>query len=305
MARRKKKNKGRAINIVITALSLMIIAVIGIMTAFVYNYLTKPVKEAVDENETEITIDEEITTTVSETVTSESVSMTKRTTTDAETADDTGSSEITDTTTETQTENSETTQAAPSADIAYKPEFFENDLFIGDSISTGFSGYGFLPAENVFAQVGLNPSTVLEKEVNGYTISGKLSEMQPERVYIMLGSNGIAFLSGTYMCEQMKILIDTIRTQSPTSKIIIISVPPVTYEHDQEGQETIADINAYNDELKQLASDEDCPFIDISAFLKNENGYLSADYAEADGMHFLGGAYVTVLNYIESCIENS
>lgn len=300
---KKRKKKGKAINIAIIILNLLIIAVIVLMVMFVYNHLNKPEEsnnQTVDEFPEETTA--EVTTTL-ETTTSTSISITKRTT-ETEVVDEIAG--ITDSEGEavvSETSETETTTSPISSSIKYDDEFYAEDLFIGDSISTGFSGYGYLPAANVFAQVGLNPQSVLSKEVDGNTIAAKIAAMQPKRVYIMLGSNGIAFLDGSYMCEELKLLIDVIESNSPDSKIVILSIPPVTLAHEQKGQETMEQINAYNAELEQLAANGGYTFIDICTLLKDDSGYLSSDYAEADGMHFLGSAYITVLNYIESSIN--
>ena len=43
--------------------------------------------------------------------------------------------------------------------LDFDKDYFSSSLFIGDSISTGLSLYGFLDQQNVFAQQGLAPST--------------------------------------------------------------------------------------------------------------------------------------------------
>lgn len=181
----------------------------------------------------------------------------------------------------------------------YDKEFFANSLFIGDSIFTGFSGFGYLSPENVFAQVGLNPESALTKEIDGVTAVGKAEAMQPDRICIMLGTNGLAFLSADYMSSEMSKLIDSLREVCPNTEIVILSIPPVTEEHEKENPEKIPVIVDYNSKLEALAEEKECIFIDIFTMLQDENGYLAADYAEADGLHFLGKAYGVVLSRIQ------
>lgn len=185
----------------------------------------------------------------------------------------------------------------------YDKEFFSNSLFIGDSIFTGFSGFGYLQPENVFAKVGLNPESAVTREIDGVTAVGKAQQMQPDRICIMLGTNGLAFLSADYMANEMAELVDNLRTVSPDSEIIILSIPPVTAEHESSNPETIPVIMDYNSKLEETAKDRECRFIDIFTMLQDDDGYLAADYAEADGLHFLGKAYGVVLSRIQYELE--
>lgn len=194
----------------------------------------------------------------------------------------------------------ETSETEPKYDSTdYDKEFFSNSLFIGDSIFTGFSGFGYLDPENVFAQVGLNPESAITKEINGVTAAKKAEAMQPDYICIMLGTNGLAFLSTDYMAEEMSKLIDELRAVSPDSEIVILSIPPVTAVHESENPEKLPVITDYNSKLEKTAEDKECRFIDIFTMLQDEDGYLAADYAEADGLHFLGKAYGVVLSRIQ------
>jgi lysophospholipase L1-like esterase len=188
----------------------------------------------------------------------------------------------------------------------YDPKYFAGDLFIGDSIMTGLSGYGYIPAEQVFAKIGLNPSTALTESVGEYTLLQKVGAMQPIRVYIMLGSNGIAFLSASSMAEYMAQLCDEIQTASPGADICIVTIPPVTAAYEANLTEysvSNADINEYNALLKTVASDNGYTLIDLHSRLADGDGFLSDKYAEADGMHFLGDAYAAMLSMFQSITE--
>lgn len=204
---------------------------------------------------------------------------------------------------ETETETESVTEPKYTS-TEYDKEFFENSLFIGDSIFTGFAGFGYLEPENVFAQVGLNPESALTKEIDGVTAVAKAQFMQPDYICVMLGTNGLAFLSEDYMAEEMSELIDGLRAVSPNSKIVILSIPPVTAEHESQNPEKIPNIIDYNGKIQKIAEDKDCIFIDIFTMLQDDDGYLSVDYAEVDGLHFLGKAYGVVLSRIQYELES-
>ena len=191
----------------------------------------------------------------------------------------------------------------------YDYDFFRNDLFIGDSISTGYSLYGFLKDKNVFAKVGLNPNTVLTKRVStcygDLYVADMLHYTKPERVYVMLGSNGIQWLSNSAMISSIDSLVGIIQEASPDSKIYLISVTPVTpgYDSTVEDVNVMEKINEYNSDLKDFAEEKGVIFINVAEDLKDEYGYFSSAFAESDGMHFKPGAYKVVLSKIERTVK--
>lgn len=205
-----------------------------------------------------------------------------------------------------ETECSVPAASAPIPDTEYDSEFFSSDLFIGDSISTGYSLYGFLDDKNVYAKVGLNPSTVLTKSVSTcygeIGISTMLSYTMPKRVYIMLGSNGIQWLSVGNMLQSTDTLVELIKEICPDCEVVIISVPPVTkgYDSTVDDVDVMAKINEYNTSLKSYCTANNMLFVDAASILKDETGYFNKTYAESDGMHFKSSAYKTLLSKIQS-----
>lgn len=201
-----------------------------------------------------------------------------------------------------------TTAAAtmPLAPTDYDSDFFSEDLFIGDSISTGYSLYGFLNDRNVYAKVGLNPSTVLTKNVSTIFgeigVSDMLAYTTPKRVYIMLGSNGIQWLSVGNMLQSTNTLIGIIRDTVPDAQPVIISVPPVTtgYDSTVPDVDVMAKINEYNNSLSAYCTANKFLFVDAASILKDESGYFNLTYAESDGMHFKSSAYKTLLSKIQT-----
>ena len=177
-------------------------------------------------------------------------------------------------------------------------------MFIGDSIYTGLVAYEYFPKSQVFAQVGLNPESVLSKtDDDGNTAVTKAEAMQPKRIFIMLGSNGLAFMGNTHMAEKMKELVHQLREVCPDTYIYVVSIPPVTKAHDAEGQETMVMVNGYNKLLKSMCEEEGIVYLDLCSKLQDSSGYFSADYAEADGLHFLGTAYKRMLSFFQKSIQ--
>lgn len=200
--------------------------------------------------------------------------------------------ESSDSTSDTSTDNQPT--------IDFDKEYFSSSLFIGDSISTGLSLYGFLDQANVFAQQGLAPSTALDAEIDGVTLSDKIASFKPKKVFIMLGTNSVGYADNETLAASMKELVDKIAGLTK-AKIYVISIPPVTAEAEasDENALTLKDITDYNAKLKTAIADSSATFIDLNSVLSNSDGYFDADYAEMDGIHFMGTTYEVMLSYLQ------
>lgn len=244
--------------------------------------------------ETEETVTEHETTAPAETTAAETKPVSSEISAESETQ-----TKAAETTVQTTAETTAETTAAPAPD-SYDPSFFANDYFIGDSIYTGLSGYGFFPESQVFAKVGLNPQSARTADIKGQTAVTKAQGLQPKRIFIMLGSNGLAYMGNDYMANNMKLLVGDLKAVCPDSAIYVVSIPPVTKAHNDAGQETMEMVNAYNSLLKAMAAEAGAGYLDLCSQLINENGYFSGTYAEADGLHFLGAAYRRMLSFFQT-----
>lgn len=190
---------------------------------------------------------------------------------------------------------------------SYSASFFADDLFIGDSITTGLSLYGILPPKNVAAAVGYTPYKAYSTEIQlGDGSTGTAYDyavkIQPKRIFIMLGSNGIT--SAASMEESYRELIDKLSAGCPDSTVYCISVTPVTSDSTSAANAGIDNsmINGFNKYIKALADEKGLTYIDLYSQLSDSNGYFLHDYAENDGLHFKGATYKIMLNYIENLI---
>lgn len=284
------KKKVDGISVAIVVLNVLIVGVIITLCALIYLYMSGQLEQTDVSNLGQETVEEGvITTTAITTVTLETTTPETTTTTEISFAT-------------TAPDEVEDTVAAIEVD-SYDESFFVNDLFIGDSIGTGLLNYGYFNSNQVFAQIGLNPESAHSTEYDGYTAVTKAAELQPKRIYIMLGSNGLAYMGNTYMIQQMQTLIEQLRESCPESYIYVISIPPVTKAHEAEGQETMAMVNGYNMLLKGMADEIGVIYLDLCSELQDSTGYFSDTYAEADGLHFLGTAYKKMLSFIQKSIQ--
>ncbi len=219
---------------------------------------------------------------------------------------------VTETTTETEiiitTTSAVTEESIPAVTVPlgeYEEAFFERTFIVGDSLSTGFVNYEFLPTDKVFAQAGLTPSSIMFTEVGGTLVYDKAAENNPEYICIMLGTNGIAYLEADFMSEKMSLFIDELRMNCPDSEIVLVSIPPVTAEHEIDVPETNIDrIKLYNSCIEKLAEEKDVIWVETYSILCDGTGYLADEYAETDGLHLKIHAYPVILSRIQEAIMN-
>lgn len=184
--------------------------------------------------------------------------------------------------------------------------YFGKCAFVGDSISVGLADYQLVPVGNVFAELGMNIEKIntetLTTSYGELTAIDALKAAKPENIYIMLGSNGIAWLTIEDMITYYSDFVDEIKNSLPDSKIYILSVPPVTASRETASQEPILNsaIDDYNSKLLEMANEKKIYYVDINTALKGNDGKFPSDMAASDGMHFVKTTYSVMLDYILS-----
>ena len=199
--------------------------------------------------------------------------------------------------------NSEISNPVPKSD-ARSQSYLAKCVFVGDSITVGLSDYQLVSMKNVIAEVGMNIEKIntetMQTPYGELTVLDALKEAEPENIYIMLGSNGIAWMDTDSMIGEYSSLLDGIQ-ESLDSNIYIISIPPVTAAR-ESGDDPISnsDIDSYNSRLLELANEKKCWFIDLNSELKGEDGKFPTEDAAEAGMHFNKTTYDKMLQFILS-----
>ncbi len=182
--------------------------------------------------------------------------------------------------------------------------YIDSCVFVGDSLTVGLSSYNVLSYDKVLASIGMNINKVntepIKTTAGTVTIKQALLSIKPANIYIMLGSNGVAFLSNETMITEYITFVNDIRADLPDSKIYVISIPPVTAQRETTNDHPIqnADIDVYNSELLKMANDNNLYFIDLNTALKNNEGKVDPEKVQNDGMHFTKDTYMIMLDYI-------
>lgn len=191
-----------------------------------------------------------------------------------------------------------------SESAAQDNSYFDNCVFIGDSITFGLSSYEVVPASSVYASMGMNITNagteLVETPYGKMTVIEALEKRMPENIYIMLGSNGAAWMTVGEMYSQYTDFVAKVKAVCAEARIFLISVPPVSSKKEESKESPIlnSDIDSFNERLLDYASGRNYYYIDINSYFKDDSGKLPSSYAENDGLHFKFSAYEKFVDYI-------
>lgn len=183
-------------------------------------------------------------------------------------------------------------------------EWFDDAIFIGDSLTEGLSAYNLLDSSNVVASTGINPQTILTKDCieqsdgSTVTVLHAIASRNPAKIYVMLGSNGVAFIGKDKLVELYGEFVDNLKSAHPDSDIYLQSILPVTHAKETEDDRYAnSKIDEYNAAIMQMAGEKKVYYVNVAEAIKDENGCLPADVG-TDGMHFGPSTYNLWLDYL-------
>lgn len=183
--------------------------------------------------------------------------------------------------------------------------FFNDVMFVGDSITTGIDLYDIVNGCSVVAYTGINTSTILSKAVvrnkqgTKVTFLNAMKEYNPKHIFIMLGINGIAFQSKENFLTGYRQFVDAVKAQHPNAIIYLQSILPVTNKK-QNADKRFANskINSYNEGIQALALEKNVYYLNVAEAFKDAYGNLPSN-ASSDGVHFGPAHYRLWIEYLK------
>ena len=210
-----------------------------------------------------------------------------------------------------QTENVQTEHVKAETLVAKtKPaddSYFDDAVFIGDSISVGLRVYGVLPTQNVIAEQNVNIMNLVndtpvyrtsgaEKKTVFQAIDEKMPN--PGKIYILIGANGVPGLSNEAHIGYYGQFLDRLKKTYPNAMIYVESLTPISqdseYIRDTFNTEKL---NDFNERLYQLAQEKGVYYLNVQEALKDDSGYLISDYDAGDGMHLKSNGHKAMYQY--------
>ena len=238
------------------------------------------------------------------------------------------SEEVTETQEET-TEEAEKVSVSEESPVTYEytqvdDSYFNDAVFIGDSISYGFELYVTKKranGETVLGEAQFLTSGSLSYGNSLWDVSDEsvhptyngvkmkledaIAQIKPGKIYILLGTNDVALYGVEQTIANADTEISRMLEASPGAEIFIMSTTPKysPAESDVDGALNNADIDALNVAMRNFAVEKGYNFMNIAPLFKDETGGLASDYCsdtEGMGIHFTSAAYDIWLNFLYS-----
>lgn len=184
----------------------------------------------------------------------------------------------------------EEVQVTANTNIDFK-KYFENSVFMGDSITEALSEYAYLDPYNVLAKKG--QTVVMAKQS-----IPNLKAMHPARVFLLYGMNDVESYDSVYFKQQYTQLISQIKAVLPSTQIYVQAPFPVLSKAVFSGKMLTNDnINKFRQAVKEMCDEQNVKYVDVTVLVKDNTMY------EPDGIHFKYDFYKTYLTYMHDIIN--
>ena len=186
-------------------------------------------------------------------------------------------------------------------------EYFDDALFVGDSITEGIRLYDVMSNVTVLADTGVNLDSLFTKDVVELSDGSVVPIMEasryydPGKIYLLMGINSMLYDEDTFRAAYARV-VDTLMEQHPDATLYIQSILPVTAAYEQ-GANAVADnakIDRYNEILKGLAEEKGVYYLNVAEVFKDENGCLPDEASPHDGIHFGSSWYRKWFDYLRT-----
>lgn len=186
-------------------------------------------------------------------------------------------------------------------------DYFNDAIFVGDSITEGIKLYDVMSNVTVLASTGVNLNSLYTKDAITLEDGSKVPILEatkhydPGKIYLMMGVNSLLSDEETFRTDYGRV-IDTLVGQHPDAILYVQSILPVTADYEQR-QNAVADnakIDRYNEILKELAAEKKVYYLNVAEVFKDADGCLPSSASPKDGIHFGSSWYRTWFDYLRT-----
>ena len=197
---------------------------------------------------------------------------------------------------------------------AVAEKFYENSVFVGDSIMAGFAGYAasseapmFLKKITFLASVSYGVGDALKGNVSGVVhpmykgvsqpVTTSISQIKPKRIFINLGINELNGVSAERVGKKYGQLIEKIKEASPNSRIYVISLTYIVNGKEKE-HFTNAGIKVYNKYLESHCKEWGATYLDLASKMTKDGNSLPAEYSSDGYVHHNKAGYAVWVQFL-------
>ncbi len=181
-------------------------------------------------------------------------------------------------------------EGAVPESAAVSQNYFDDAVFVGDSITEGMTIYSGMSNAKILAYTGINFSTIsttpVLKQEDGtrVTIMDELGKGRYNKVYVMLGGNEVGYMDENSFIQRYEKVLEQVESLQPGAVIYVQSMTPVTetngYNLDNDR------IDEYNQAIREMCKRRGLYFLNIAECMKDSRGMLPTEASPKDGMHF-------------------
>lgn len=213
-----------------------------------------------------------------------------------------------------QNNNSAFESLVSQSNVSVDDSYFDDVVFIGDSLTNGLQLYKSVKNAIIISETGLNIESATNKPLmfNNQSVSvlEAIKQANRNKIYIMIGANGIGWLDNDYMIKLYSGWLNNIKSELPNSIIYVQSILPITQQLSDANQNkpnalTNDKIEIYNQTLHEMCNKNKFHFLNVAEIFKNENNALPDEASPVDGLHLTSKYYNNWLNYIKTHTINN
>ena len=170
-------------------------------------------------------------------------------------------------------------------------EYFEDALFLGDSIMENIEMLDLFPTANFVTLIGMSPISmdkklfVLKKEDRWVTAYDMINQYPHRKIYILLGSNALDHKSYKGTLNDYRVMMDRMIQEYPDTVFYVLCPTSPNRARVRKDRLDIQRYWKFREGLLELAGEKQLYFLDAFTLLADEEGYLKEELAAPDGFH--------------------
>lgn len=189
-------------------------------------------------------------------------------------------------------------------------EYFDDAIFMGDSLADGFKDYAawmslkgrdtlYLTQRSMTPRSFLQPGAKVDAGDAGVVdVWSTIADRQPGKMYITLGTNALMAMDPADFIESYYQLVAKIRETSPATAIYITTIPPTSSAYAaKEDRLSKERIQQANELIAKMCREENLALINLYDVVMGADGYLNEEI-NSDGIHMTPEGYKMWLNYL-------
>ena len=169
-------------------------------------------------------------------------------------------------------------------------------IFFGNSITQG-GDWPALTGDSSVINRGIGADLTL-------SLLGRVADVirrKPSKLFILIGINDISKdIPDSVIAAEYRVLVDSVRTQSPTTKIVVQSILPLnpTVKNFPQHYDKQNHVVAVNRLLARMAKETGATYVDLWPVVIDAHGHLDAGLT-GDGLHLTRPGYERWVAYLK------